>query len=137
MIVAPASHASSGELELFRDLPFIRFNRRTGTGRIIEAQLRKSKIKVNETMELDSIEAILEMVSSGVGVSIVPEHCVTARYLQDLHVLPFGCPIVTRRIGFIERNQHQKKAFTDALFNQLQQTEMTRPSPLSEALNDR
>lgn len=135
MIVAPSNYADKDESDLFRELPFIRFNRQTGTGRIIESQLRKRKIKVNETMELDSIEAILEMVAEGVGVSIVPEHCVTARYLKDLHILPFGNPMVTRRVGFIEQSDHLKKVFTDALFILLQRSEMTRPMPLGDALD--
>ncbi|MFT5658548.1 MAG: DNA-binding transcriptional LysR family regulator [Gammaproteobacteria bacterium] len=137
MIVAPATCAGSSELALFKDLPFICFNRRTGTGRIIENQLRKRKVKVNVTMELDSIESILEMVAQGVGVSIVPEHCVTARYLEDLYILPFGEPMATRRIGFIERNRHHKELFTDALFDKLQLSEITRQHPLGDALQRR
>jgi len=135
MVVAPIRYGGFDEKEIFRQLPFIRFNRRTGTGRIIESQLRKQKIRVNETMELDSIEAILEMVAEGVGVSIVPEHCVTARYITDLHVLPFGKPMAIRRVGFIERVHHQKHEFTDALFLNLQRSEMTRPQPLGEVLD--
>ena len=134
MIVAPVSYASMMAADLFRELPFIRFNRRTRTGRIIESQLRKRKIKVDETMELDSIEAILEMVAEGVGVSIVPEHCVTARYLDDLCVQPFGNPMLTRKIGFIERSHHQKTGFTDALLVLLQRSEMTKFQPLGNAL---
>lgn len=134
MIVAPASYKGSSESELLQKLPFIRFNRRTGTGRIIGALLRQWRLEVTETMELDSIESILEMVAQGVGVSVVPEHCVTARYLQDLYILPFGDPIATRRLGFIERNLNYKTHFTDALFVKLQSSEMTRAQPLGEIL---
>lgn len=135
MIVAPVSFSGSSESDVLQQLPFIRFNRRTGTGRIIETLLRQRRLKVAETMELDSIESILEMVAQGAGVSIVPEHCVTARYIQDLYILPFGDPMATRRIGFIERNSHYKSLFTDALFVKLQLSEMTRAQPLGEALN--
>ena len=135
MIVAPSSYISSNPKTLFSDLPFIRFNRRTGTGRIIESCLRRWRQQVNDTMELDSIEAILEMVAEGVGVSVVPEHCVTSRYIDDMYVLPFGSPIVTRKIGFIERRGHTKQDFTDALFTQLLRSEMTRPQPLGNKLD--
>ncbi len=50
MIVAPAAYEHREAIDLFRELPFIRFNRRTRTGRIIELQLRKRKMRVNETM---------------------------------------------------------------------------------------
>jgi DNA-binding transcriptional LysR family regulator len=76
-------------------------------------------------------------VAQGVGVSIVPEHCVTARYLEDLYILPFGEPMATRRIGFIERNRHHKELFTDALFDKLQLSEITRQHPLGDALQRR
>ena len=85
-------------------------------------------------MELDSIEAILEMVAEGVGVSIVPEHCVTSRYIDGLYVLPFGDPMVTRKIGFIEREKHARQGFTDALFTQLLRSETTRSQPLRDRL---
>ncbi len=75
------------------------------------------------------------MVAEGVGVSIVPEHCVTARYLKDLSIQPFGNPVLIRKVGFIERSDHQKKGFTDALFVLLQRSEMTKSQPLGDALN--
>lgn len=137
MMVAPASYAGASETEVLAQLPFIRFNRRTGTGRIVETHLRRGQLQVNETMELDSIEAILEMVAQGVGVSIVPEHCVTARYIADLYILPFGQPTATRKIGFIEKTRHAKDLFTDALFTKLQLSEITRDKPLANALRER
>src|SRR3546814_3214802 len=57
---------------LLRGLPFVRFNRRTGVGRVIDATLRRDRIAVTEAMELDSIEAILAMVGRGLGVAVVP-----------------------------------------------------------------
>jgi len=137
MIVAPASFAGASETDVFAQLPFIRFNRRAGTGRIVEMHLRRRQLQVNETMELDSIEAILQMVIQGVGVSIVPEHCVTERYIEDLYILPFGHPPATRKIGFIEKNQHARQLFTDALFAKLQLSEITREQPLAKALRER
>ena len=52
--------------------PFIRFNRATGVGRIIDRRLRAEGLAVTDAMELDSIESILMMVSRGLGVAEGP-----------------------------------------------------------------
>ena len=131
MIVAAKSNEGIVDHTVLGRFPFIRFNRHTATGRIIETQLRQMRLKVRDTMELDSIEAILEMVSRGIGVSVVPEHCVTAHYVENLDAMPFGSPAVLRKVGFVERVNHQRSSFTNALFEQLKTAEQTKDQPLS------
>lgn len=134
LVVTPrACDISHGE-KVLRELPFIRVNRSTGIGRIINTCLRQMRIRVQESMELDSIESILEMVAEGNGVAVVPEHCMTVRYIDKLRALPFGNPPVTRKVGFVERTQHPRTAFTNALYEQLLVSESEREQPLSTAI---
>src|SRR5260370_1121554 len=58
--------------ELIASYPFIRYSRQTWVGESIEAFLKRRRLKVQETMTLDTLEAITTMVHSGLGVSIVP-----------------------------------------------------------------
>ncbi len=54
------------------DLPFIRFRRSAGVGRIIDGYLTAQGIVPSDAVELDSIEAIVAVVANGLGITIVP-----------------------------------------------------------------
>lgn len=105
LVVAPPATAGPSARTLLRSLPFVRFNRRTGVGRVIDAALRRDRIVVTEAMELDSIEAILAMVGRGLGVAVVPAGSVAGAVAATVHALPFGDPPVLRRVGLLERER--------------------------------
>jgi DNA-binding transcriptional LysR family regulator len=105
LVVAPRSAAGPPARALLRRLPFIRFNRRTGVGRVIDAALRRDRVAVVETMELDSIEAILAMVGRGLGVAVAPAGSLVGPVSATVHALPFGDPPVLRRVGLLERER--------------------------------
>lgn len=105
LVVAPLSAVGLSARTLLRRLPFVRFNRRTGVGRVIDTALRRDRITVTETMELDSIEAILAMVGRGLGVAVAPAGSVTGAVAETVLALPFGDPPVLRRVGLLERER--------------------------------
>lgn len=53
--------------------PFIRYDRNHWGGRAVDQYLRQQRIRPKEQYELDSLEAIVVMVSKGLGVSIIPD----------------------------------------------------------------
>jgi DNA-binding transcriptional LysR family regulator len=53
--------------------PFIRLDRSSWEGRLVDRYLRKAGIKPRERFEIDSIEAIAVMVDRGLGVSLLPD----------------------------------------------------------------
>jgi len=123
VVVAPPDSRGTSDRALLRGFPFVRFNRRTGVGRVIDAALRRRRITVSEAMELDSIEAILAMVSRGLGVAVAPVGSVTgphARPLaEDLVSVQFGSPPVKRAVSLIERARREPDRLSDALFTEL------------------
>jgi DNA-binding transcriptional LysR family regulator len=52
--------------------PFIRFDRTEHTGELVERTLRRLRAKPQEFLELNSIEAIIELVREGFGVALLP-----------------------------------------------------------------
>lgn len=106
-------------LELLQTLPFIRFNRNTGVGRIIDGGLLSQGIRVNETMELDAMAAIIEMVHHGLGVSIVPEHSISKEVRANLRTIPFGKPALVRKIGLVVKRRRNESALVEALYSAL------------------
>jgi DNA-binding transcriptional LysR family regulator len=114
-VIAPRGFSGANDAELLTRHPFIRFNRRTGVGRIIEHALRDRSFQVDEAMELDAIEPIIEMVSRGLGVAVVPAYAIGEAARADLRVLPFGDPAVSRRVIVVERHVSPRAALTEVL----------------------
>lgn len=90
--------------EMLRTCPFIRFSSAMGVGRIVDEALRARGIKVNAVLELDSIEAILEMVQLGLGIAILPEQAASRR-TAGVSVSPLQMPI-RRSLVLVARREY-------------------------------
>lgn len=114
-IIAPPNASSRDPRRLLMDYPFIRFDRRAWAGRTIERELRRQRLRVQTSMELDSQDAIIRMVASGLGVAVIPlsEHNVPL--LRELTCLPFGEPQRFRRVVLLEREDRPSGRLADAL----------------------
>jgi DNA-binding transcriptional LysR family regulator len=119
LVVAPIDSPGETDVDLLTALPFVRFNRRAGVGRVIDGALRSRGIEVRERMELDSIESILMMVSRGLGAAIAPERSISIEQRRSLKCIPFGDPPVRRRVGLVERTSQGRSTLTDALYDAL------------------
>lgn len=114
-LIAPAEVKRSSARELLAKLPYIRVTRHSWTGRLIDDVLRRNHIAVNDTMELDSLQAAAEMVGSGLGVSILPLY--KGKWQNDprLRIWILDKPHIGRTIGLIERQAHTRTTITAAL----------------------
>jgi len=110
VVIAPEGREAMTYNQLLKGFPYIRFDRNAWAGRIIHKALRQRQIKVVECMELDSLEAIALMVSSGLGVSVVPLRPIANPFPAPLAVVPFGNKAIFRRIGLVTRVEaaHEK-----------------------------
>ncbi|WP_020206907.1 LysR family transcriptional regulator [Cupriavidus sp. WS] len=95
--------------------PFLRFDRGQRTGMLVERALRRAHLRVNEFLELNSIEALVELVRQEVGVTVVPL-LRRARWRDDeaLRILPLeagGAPVL-RTVGMLERRDHARRHVT-------------------------
>jgi DNA-binding transcriptional LysR family regulator len=112
----PHFELPAGVEAILAEAPFIRFDRNTWTGNLVQDVLDRSGVQVSESMELNSVEAIVELVRHGFGVSIVPRLANVA-WSQDraLRVIPLEHIDVHRRVGLLERTRHSRSMFTEAL----------------------
>lgn len=103
-------------LEMLATCPFIRFDRQTWTGHLVEAALRQARVRVVEGMELNSVEATVAIVQQGFGVSIVPR-LANVDWARDrrLRVIELPGVKVARRVGLLERRQHGRQRVTQAI----------------------
>jgi DNA-binding transcriptional LysR family regulator len=103
-------------LEILTQCPFLRFDRQAWTGHLVNRALKQCGATVREGMELNSVEAIVALVRQGFGVSIVPQ-LANVQWSRDraLHIVPMPAVTVQRDVGLLERKQHSRQRFTDAI----------------------
>lgn len=119
VLIVPASPHFAlppAPLQMLAQCPFMRFDRRTWTGHLVERALAQCRATVVEGLELNSVEAIVELVRQGFGISIVPQ-LANLRWGRDraLRVVPLPRVTVERRVGLLERRSHGRERFTQAL----------------------
>ena len=98
------------------DLAFIRFERNTWTGHLVDQTLRANKLNIKEGMELNSVEAIIELVRQGLGYSIVPQLANIA-WDSDRQLMIKKLPgkTIYRKVGLLERKKNGRQNITQAI----------------------
>lgn len=118
LIVPTQPHFSlpTHPLQMLSQCPFMRFDRRTWTGHLVNEVLRQCRATVSEGLELNSVEAIVELVRQGFGIAIVPQ-LANLRWSRDksLRVVAVPRVQVERHVGLLERRNHPRERFTQAL----------------------
>jgi DNA-binding transcriptional LysR family regulator len=106
----------SDPIEVLRACPFIRFDRNTWTGYLVSEVLRQCNVSPVDAMELNSFEAIMEIVRQGFGMAIVPK-LANVDWSSDrgLKIIPLPCVEIARDVGLLERTSHPRTGFTDAI----------------------
>lgn len=101
VLAMPESMPEAPWRELLATQPFIRYDRASFGGRVVDIFLKKHRIHVHEAVELDEIEAIANMVRHGLGVALLPQ----LRRLDEtgLRLVPLAEQAFHREIGIIGR----------------------------------
>jgi len=100
-VIGPAGATAESDADLLRSLPYIAFNKRTWVGQHIAAKLQQRGIHIQASIEIDSLEAIENLVAEGFGVSIVPQRLHAPPQPQKLTRIAFGTPADTRQLTLI------------------------------------
>ncbi|TWB46436.1 DNA-binding transcriptional LysR family regulator [Rhizobium sp. ERR 922] len=73
IVIASSSEPITEPLQLLRERPLVRYDRSLWSGQIAENYLRQQRIRPNDRIELDALDAIAVLVDRGIGVSLVPD----------------------------------------------------------------
>ena len=92
-------------------LPLVLTEPAANTRQLVDSWLLAAGMRVKPEMELGNVEAIKEMVSAGLGYSIVPAMALRASERETLQVRPLR-PVLVRELGLIARHD---KPFTRAM----------------------
>ncbi len=104
----------------------IRIDRNDWTGKIISSYLHDTKSRAKELFEMNALEAILELVSKGLGVALMPDWGLPIGRYRDVRVLPLPEPGYFRTVGMISAGVSSRAPLVMAIAGILQQIEMER-----------
>lgn len=104
---------------ILENSPFIRFSRKVPSANLVNEELRKRNINVHVEMNIDSYAAIIQLVSHGLGVSVVPEQARGVAFPPNIQKLPFGNPPLNRQLGIIYQKESTKNNIISALYSEL------------------
>lgn len=121
IVVASIEARQDDPRDLLESYPYIRFSRRAWVGQLIDEWLRGANLKIHESMELDTLESISYMVFNNLGVSIVPQPCISSYHPVPLKRVPIGEPAKPRRLGVLTRRDTGKFWLVDIFHAELVQ----------------
>ena len=106
-------------VSLMRRQPYIRFQPNTGIGSLVEQYFDRTSMSPQVGLTLDGVEAIVECVALGLGITILPEPDVR-RYGGDrVAYFQLPGPPLTRQIALITRNRPTAQAVRSSLLSVL------------------
>lgn len=120
-LIAAPEESGSDPLTLLKKRPFIRFNRNAVVGTLIDNWILSKGIRVDETMELEGLEAIESMVHANLGVSIVPRLAVKPMERPAVKRLPLGNDAPERVLGLAHRKDQIKTQVMEEVFDAMHQ----------------
>lgn len=129
VLIAPIDAPELSAEELVTSMPFIRYTRQAWVGDLIDGFLRKRRLKVDEVMTLDTLEAITTMVHHGLGVSVVPLRGAIDPFALPVRRLAFSGPAVHRAIGLVQAPDNAKAALSETLYAELKNLWPTAGKP--------
>jgi len=118
-LLAPPQTLNDDPLFLLGHYPFIRFDRSAIVGQMVEIWLQEQNIDVQDSMELEDLEAISSMVMANLGVSIVPQRCVRNMNPLPIKHIGLGPSAPSRQLGLAYRSDNAKLRVIDAVYKTL------------------
>lgn len=127
VLIAPLDAPDLSAEQLLGSYPFIRYTRAAWVGKLIDRYIKRRRLPVNETMMLDTLEAITTMVHYGLGVSIVPLRCATAAIDLPVRRIAFKGASAQRVLGLVQSVGHPKATLVGALLSELKSASASVP----------
>lgn len=72
VLAVPRTESSNDWRELLRRYPFIRYDKASFGGRGVDQFLRRNHLLLDATIDAEDVDAMVQMVSRGLGVALVP-----------------------------------------------------------------
>lgn len=117
-LVAPPGAPQLTAEEFLARYPYVRFRSNVPLAHMIDLELARLDVTLNEVAEIDTISAIVSCVANGLGVSVVPQVAIEDCAFP-LVSAPFGSPQLYRQIGLVERQNGARAMLISELHHRL------------------
>jgi DNA-binding transcriptional LysR family regulator len=100
---------------LLQSQPFLRYERTSFGGRLVTRFLRENKLAVQDSIELDEITGLMNLVAEGLGVALVP---MVEAYLPmppGVRAISLGEKTFYREIGILRKGMSSRRLTIKAL----------------------
>ncbi|MGH6640880.1 MAG: LysR substrate-binding domain-containing protein, partial [Polaromonas sp.] len=100
---------------LLKSQPFLRYERTSFGGRLVTRFLRENSLVVQDSIELDEIAGLMNLVSEGLGVALVP---MVEAYLPmppGVRAISLGEKTFYREIGILRKGMSSRRLVIQAL----------------------
>ncbi len=89
--------------ELLSSHPFIRYDRSSFGGRQVDRFLRAAHVSVQDVCEVDELDAIVRLVSNGVGIALLPQTATDRKWPAAVRAIDLAGHTFHRDIGLVHR----------------------------------
>jgi len=129
MLVLPAALPGNDWAKHLRGQPFLRYDRSSFGGRQVTRFLETQGIETADSIEMDDIGALVQLVLRGAGVALLPRCRPYFPLPAGTRAISLGAAAPRREIGLIERARHPQVALVDALHAALKRRARTQAAP--------
>ncbi len=102
MLIVPASIEGNNWREVIQAHPFLRYERKSFGGRMVEKFLRDQQLAVQESIELDEIQGLFQMAANALGVALIPMVQAHLPLPANVRALPLGEHTFYREVGLLQ-----------------------------------
>jgi DNA-binding transcriptional LysR family regulator len=103
VLIAPPESTGRSLAELLRTHDWIQFDAALASGRMAASYLHREAPRARGIIEVDSIDTIVSLVSSGLGISIVPKPRHPISEVHPVREIALPQEPVSREIAFVSR----------------------------------
>lgn len=103
VLIVPDAIPGKDWRKLIQTQPFLRYDRTSFGGRMVEGFLRREGLAVNDAIEIDEIAGLIHLASKGLGVALIPLVEAHLPLPPGLRVLSLGESTFYREIGLLQR----------------------------------
>lgn len=135
VLIAPANLPGKDWRTLLQEQPFLRYDRASFGGRMVERFLRREGIVVKDSIEVDEIPGLIHLASKGLGVALVPLVEAHLPLPPGVRMLSLGEFTFYREIGLLQRKPRASPPivaqFAQCLREAAEPVEAVRKKPLT------
>ncbi|MGR3908361.1 LysR family transcriptional regulator [Burkholderia sp. SR8] len=102
-LIVPRNVPGDDWAELLSSHPFIRYDRSSFGGRLVDRFLRGMHFSLREIFEVDKLEAIVKLVSNGVGIALIPQTATYRRWPVAIRAIDLAEHTFHRDVGLVHR----------------------------------